>query len=313
MSKYCPKCGKEHLNNEEYCLDCNTPLNSEKEEELLKESIKEKNPTTENETISPIEEELLKEIIKEKTQSTDETKSHTAEDTLKELKNENNEETKTTSPIEEIEDKPTLKSKPSKPNTNLKTKHKKFKRLTPHHKFLKVNKKASTILIVLLTIAIVSTIAYEVTLYNNSNYLKETSPGSLEFSNKIVQFKLPNTWTEITNNGKNIIGSYQNVKNGSDTILSVYESPASNKNINDIINSSINLDKKSGTTSNDYNLIDIDGVQAYDLISTNGTDGYNYRTIGFITNGKEYSFMFVSKSSDMNNSDITNIINSIRI
>lgn len=30
MAKYCPKCGKEHINNEEYCLDCHTKLPDEK-------------------------------------------------------------------------------------------------------------------------------------------------------------------------------------------------------------------------------------------------------------------------------------------
>ena len=30
MAKYCPKCGKEHINNEEYCVDCHTKLPGEK-------------------------------------------------------------------------------------------------------------------------------------------------------------------------------------------------------------------------------------------------------------------------------------------
>ncbi len=30
MAKYCPKCGKEHINNEEYCVDCHTKLPEEK-------------------------------------------------------------------------------------------------------------------------------------------------------------------------------------------------------------------------------------------------------------------------------------------
>ncbi len=30
MSKYCPRCGKEHINNEEYCVDCHTKLPEDK-------------------------------------------------------------------------------------------------------------------------------------------------------------------------------------------------------------------------------------------------------------------------------------------
>ncbi len=38
MSRYCPKCGKEHIRNEEYCLDCHTKL---PEEEI---ELNDKNP-----------------------------------------------------------------------------------------------------------------------------------------------------------------------------------------------------------------------------------------------------------------------------
>lgn len=293
LSEYCPKCGKEHVKNEKYCRDCNTPLHTKKEEETPKKTQNENSEeglSEKNRSITDHEKKLLENIKKEKILK---------ENTPKKTKSTNNKITK---------------EKPSKKQTS-DNKHlmEEKKKSTPRHKFLKLNKKAATVLLVLLTIAIVSTITYEITLYTNSNYLQETVSGSLEFSNKIVHFKLPDSWEKINNQGKNIIGSYQNVKGNSDTILSVYESPAYHKNTDEIINSSINLDKKSGTTSNNYTLIKIDGVQAYDLISTNGTDGYNYRTIGFITNGKEYSFMFVSKNPDMNNSDINSIINSIRI
>jgi|GEM_PF-3958545 len=51
MAKYCPKCGKEHINNEEYCLDCHTKLPDEKIELQDKAvNIFSKNDDTETDT-----------------------------------------------------------------------------------------------------------------------------------------------------------------------------------------------------------------------------------------------------------------------
>ncbi|MGN1362926.1 MAG: hypothetical protein ACI4VU_04300 [Methanobrevibacter sp.] len=177
-----------------------------------------------------------------------------------------------------------------------------------------VHKHVTLILIALIIIALVATFTFNIIEENTINYLNPISNAQGEFSNKIITFSIPSDWQSYntSQNQTNVIGNFKSDKNGHKILLSVYQSKSSHNDVKDIKRSTEELDIRSGALINSSTNRNINNITGYDVISKNGTNGYEYRTIGFIKDNKEYAFLFVSDDIDSFNNDINFIINSIK-
>lgn len=177
-----------------------------------------------------------------------------------------------------------------------------------------IHKHVTLILIALIIIALVATFTFNIIEENTINYLNPISNAQGEFSNKIITFSIPSDWQSYntSQNQTNVIGNFKSDNDGHKILLSVYQSKSSHNNVNDIKRSTEELDIRSGALINSSTNRNINNITGYDVISKNGTNGYEYRTIGFIKDNKEYAFLFVSDDIDSFNGDINSIINSIK-
>ncbi|OWT33159.1 hypothetical protein BGI41_03820 [Methanobrevibacter sp. 87.7] len=177
-----------------------------------------------------------------------------------------------------------------------------------------VHKHVTLILIALIIIALVATFTFNIIEENTINYLNPVSNAQGEFSNKIITFSIPSDWQSYntSQNQTNVIGNFKSEKDNHKILLSVYQSKSSSNNITEIKRSTEELDIRSGALINSSTNRNVNNLTGYDVISKNGTNGYEYRTIGFIKENKEYAFLFVSDDIDSFNEDINYIINSIK-
>lgn len=177
--------------------------------------------------------------------------------------------------------------------------------------FRYVHRKGITVLGLLILIAIVGTMTVQYIDENSLNYLTPSNSGTDEYTNNIISFKLPTNWEKDNISEKNVIGSYKSEKDGHKILLSVYQSKVSGRTLDEIKISTEQLDIRSGALVNQSKIENIKHVKSYDVLSREGTNDYEYRTIGFIKDNKEYAFLFVSDDIDTFDEDINSFKESL--
>ncbi len=177
--------------------------------------------------------------------------------------------------------------------------------------FRYVHKNAILVLSVLLLVAIAGTVTIQYIDENSLNYLSvsNTEPG--EYTNNVISFKLPSTWEKYNTTDQNVIGSFKSKEDKHKVLLSVYQSKASGRKLSEIKGATEELDIRSGALVKKATTQKINNVKVYDVTSKEGTDNYEYRTIGFIKDNKEYAFLFISDDIDSFNKDITQLKRSL--
>ena len=177
--------------------------------------------------------------------------------------------------------------------------------------FRYVHKNAILFLSVLLLVAIAGTVTIQYIDENSLNYLSvsNTEPG--EYTNNVISFKLPSTWEKYNTTDQNVIGSFKSKEDKHKVLLSVYQSKASGRKLSEIKGATEELDIRSGALVKKATTQKINNVKVYDVTSKEGTDNYEYRTIGFIKDNKEYAFLFISDDIDSFNKDITQLKRSL--
>ncbi len=177
--------------------------------------------------------------------------------------------------------------------------------------FRYVHRKGIMVLGLLILIAIVGTLTVQYIDENSLNYLSPSNSGTGEYTNNIISFKLPTNWEKYNISEKNVIGSYKSEKDGHKILLSVYQSKVSGRTLDEIKSSTEELDIRSGALVNQSKIENIKHVKSYDVLSKEGTNDYEYRTIGFIKDNKEYAFLFVSDDIDTFDEDINSFKESL--
>ncbi len=177
--------------------------------------------------------------------------------------------------------------------------------------FRYVHRKGIMVLGLLILIAIVGTMTVQYIDENSLNYLTPSNSGPDEYTNNIISFKLPTNWEKDNVSEKNVIGSYKSEKDGHKILLSVYQSKVSGRTLDEIKISTEQLDIRSGALVNKSKIENIKHVKSYDVLSRQGTNNYEYRTIGFIKDNKEYAFLFVSDDIDTFDEDINSFKESL--
>ncbi len=177
--------------------------------------------------------------------------------------------------------------------------------------FRYVHRKGIMVLGLLILIAIVGTMTVQYIDENSLNYLTPSNTGTGEYTNNIISFKLPTNWEKYNISEKNVIGSYKSEKDGHKILLSVYQSKVSGRTLDEIKSSTEELDIRSGALVNQSKIENIKHVKSYDVLSKEGTNDYEYRTIGFIKDNKEYAFLFVSDDIDTFDEDINSFKESL--
>ncbi|WP_295721681.1 zinc ribbon domain-containing protein [uncultured Methanobrevibacter sp.] len=177
--------------------------------------------------------------------------------------------------------------------------------------FRYVHRKGIMVLGVLILLAIVGTMTMHYIDENTLNYLSASNSEPGQYTNNIISFKLPATWEKYNITEKNVIGSYKSEKDGHKILLSVYQSKVSGRTLDEIKSSTEELDIRSGALVNQSKIENIKHVKSYDVLSREGANDYEYRTIGFIKDNKEYAFLFVSDDIDTFNEDINDFKKSL--
>ena len=108
-----------------------------------------------------------------------------------------------------------------------------------------------------------------------------------------------------------IVDTLRSEKDDHRILLSVYQSKVSGRNLNEIKSSTEELDIRSGALINRTSTENISNVEVYDILSRDDTNNYQYRSIGFIKDNKEYAFLFVSDDIDTFNKDINSFKSSL--
>ena len=177
--------------------------------------------------------------------------------------------------------------------------------------FRYVHKNAILFLSVLLLVAIVGTVTIQYIDENSLNYLSVSNAEPGEYTNNVISFKLPSTWEKYNTTDQNVIGSFKSKEDKHKVLLSVYQSKASGRKLSEIKGATEELDIRSGALVKKATTQKVNNVKVYDVTSKEGTDNYEYRTIGFIKDNKEYAFLFISDDIDSFNKDINQLKRSL--
>ena len=177
--------------------------------------------------------------------------------------------------------------------------------------FRYVHKNAIVVLSVLLLVAIAGTVTIQYIDENSLNYLTVSNSEPGEYTNNVISFKLPSTWEKYNTTDQNVIGSFKSKEDKHKVLLSVYQSKASGRKLSEIKGATEELDIRSGALVKKATTQKINNVKVYDVTSKEGTDNYEYRTIGFIKDNKEYAFLFISDDIDSFNKDINQLKRSL--
>ena len=177
--------------------------------------------------------------------------------------------------------------------------------------FRYVHKNAILFLSVLLLVAIAGTVTIQYIDENSLNYLSVSNAEPGEYTNNVISFKLPSTWEKYNTTDQNVIGSFKSKEDKHKVLLSVYQSKASGRKLSEIKGATEELDIRSGALVKKATTQKVNNVKVYDVTSKEGTDNYEYRTIGFIKDNKEYAFLFISDDIDSFNKDINQLKRSL--
>lgn len=291
MAKYCPKCGKEHIHNEEYCVDCHTKLPDEKLElndktpdSIFKSEKNEKPKKTENNS------HLDKIFTYERTgnkQENSNPKRQNDESLIFKPKNNGNKE-KTASK--------TIVNKSENNSQKIST--------------IKSKKKIIGIGIIVLIILVGIFIGVSLNSMNsnNNNQVENTQYNTTDFD-----IKIPSSFEKVDD--ANYIAKFE----GNNTEIKLYQTSLSENgysdatigNLMDIIGT--NIGNNEGGTVQTSQYINISNTEGYNITYTSGDN--ITRDIGFIIGDNEYDIIITTEQNNENYLDTlsNNIVNSIKI
>ena len=304
MAKYCPKCGKEHIDNEDYCVDCGTELPNEREKLSTvngnlfneeKDIVPQSKYSPEEIEVKPIPTTILsddkQEEIKEKPKV--ETRKQNVSIFSKE-----NEEKNTI--FKEDEEKDSFLDKLTSKLSN-----------SPDDNENKTFNKITIGLIAIIVIAIVAIAGF-------SMIGSENTSNTTTYNNTVFSLSIPDNYTQVNPTGVNAFASFEGVNPNTTGNITFYNrSTISNeidglsiKAISDIHKDAINYD--GGIISNS-STIKIDGHDAYCINYTYDNQERVY--IGFVNGTTEYSILFSNIYNGNNtsfNTTVSEIIDSIK-
>ncbi|WP_042707828.1 zinc ribbon domain-containing protein [Methanobrevibacter wolinii] len=316
MAKYCPKCGKEHIHNEEYCVDCHTKLPDEKLElndkavsifnKDNKEQTKVQKKGNDLNKIFTYERKTHRENKKPVRKTNKESlifRSHEKEvdvSTQKSDKKQKTSNTNNNNKQNKTNNKKEIKSKTAKSKQLAQTITKSRKR-----KIISVG----IVILLILIIIFVGVSLNDIQNNNSNNVNASTQYNFTEFS-----INIPNSYKEV--NDTNYMASFE----GNNVKIDIY-----NTSLSSIGYAGASIDDIMSAVANHIGNNEDGTVQSSDYINVSGNSGYNItyttenntvtRYIGFIKGDNEYDIIVTTDTNNQNALDnVSNtLVNSIKI
>lgn len=319
MAKYCPKCGKEHIHNEEYCVDCHTKLPDEKLE-LNDKAISIFNKDNKEQTKVQKKGNDLNKIFTYERKTHRENKKPVKKSNKESLIFRSHDEKEAETSTQETNYKKQNTSKRKASNTgNYK------KEVKPKQKTVKSNKKHLTqtitktkkrkvisvgIVILLILIIIFIGVSLNDIQNNNSNNVNaSTQYNFTEFS-----INIPNSYKEV--NDSNYMASFE----GNNVKIDIYNTSLSSIGYNgasiaEIMDAVANhIGNNEGGTVQNSDYINVSGNSGYNITYTTENNTMT-RYIGFIKGDNEYDIIVTTDTNNQNALDnvSSTLVNSIKI
>lgn len=300
MAKYCPKCGKEHIDNEDYCVDCGTELPNEREELSIvnkdlfneeKEEVPQSKYSPEEVEVKPIPTTILSDNKKK------ENEEKPKSDTDTSLFNKEKKTKQTIFKDNEKEDSDFL----DKVTSNLSD--------SPEDKKNKVFNKITIGLIAVIIIVIVAIAGFSAINTDNTSDYKT-------YNNTVFSISIPDNYTQVNPNGVNVFASFEGVNSNNTGNITFYNRSTITNEIDgisiselaDVHEDSINYD---GGLIINSSTIKIDGHDAYCINYTYNDQERIY--IGFVNDTTEYSILFSNVDNNTSfNTAVNEMISSIK-
>ncbi|OWT33158.1 hypothetical protein BGI41_03815 [Methanobrevibacter sp. 87.7] len=334
MAKYCPKCGKEHIHNEEYCIDCHTKLPDEKIElndkaiSIFNKDNKEQPKVeskgnsldkiftyerkTHRENKKPIKKSNRESLIFKSAKEKEE------ENKAKKLRKQELKTVKQT-PKSEKQSTKTVKQTPkSKPNTankqNQKIKPNTVKKQDISRHITKTNKrKIISIGVIILLILIVIFVGVSLNdIYNNNNVNSVNASTQYNFTE--FSINIPNSFKEV--NDSNYMARFE----ANNVTIKIYNTSLSENgyygaSIDDLMNAIANsIGNNDGGTVQSSDYLNVSGNSGYNITYTT-EDNNITRYLGFIKGDNEYDIIITTTNNDQNTLDNISgtLFNSIKV
>ncbi|MGN1362927.1 MAG: hypothetical protein ACI4VU_04305 [Methanobrevibacter sp.] len=321
MAKYCPKCGKEHIHNEEYCVDCHTKLPDEKLE-LNDKAISIFNKDNKEQTKVQKKGNDLNKIFTYERKTHRENKKPVKKSNKESLIFRSHDEKEAETSTQEANYKKQNTSKQKASNTE---NYKKEVKSNNKQKTVKSNKKHLTqtitktkkrkvisvgIVILLILIIIFIGVSLNDIQNNNSNNVNaSTQYNFTEFS-----INIPNSYKEV--NDSNYMASFE----GNNVKINIYNTSLSSIGYNgasiaEIMDAVANhIGNNEGGTVQNSDYINVSGNSGYNITYTTENNTMT-RYIGFIKGDNEYDIIVTTDTNNQNALDnvSSTLANSIKI